>query len=217
MPDHLPETAVAEVLTPLAKQVLDLGGAAAYGRLVVDGPGPATADARKLLQKARPEQLFARPAVDNEAARAVLAGLWLWHDCLHESHEISQELASPTGSFWHAILHRREGDFWNSKYWYARCPSHPVLRTIAVGAGTILGADPATRSTQAGVGDTFTVANGFNPAAFVDWVEELHDRPADLGYRKAVAVQRLEWRTLFADCAFAAVGAGSILGGGIES
>jgi hypothetical protein len=48
---------------------------------------------------------------------ACQAGLWLAFDFLHESHEVSQELKTPEGSFWHAIMHRREPDAWNSKYW----------------------------------------------------------------------------------------------------
>jgi hypothetical protein len=68
--------------------------------------------------------------------RSVLSALWLWHDYLDESHIISQKIDTPTGSFWHAIMHRREGDFSNSKYWYARCADHPALGD-AGGAGGI--------------------------------------------------------------------------------
>jgi len=39
----------------------------------------------------------------------------------------------------------------------------------------------------------------------------------DPTYAAAVELQRLEWRTLVAECAFAAAGAGTMLGGGIES
>ena len=213
MPDDRPELAVADVLTPLAKSILQAGGDAAYGQLVVGGPG--SDEARRLLKGTRPAELIARPVADEQAAIAVLAGLWLWHDGLDESHRLSQDLVSPTGSFWHAIMHRREADFSNAKYWYARCRTHPVMRTIAVAATPILG-DPKARE-QAGVADGFTMANGFDPNAFVDWVEEVHDRPADPAYATAVEIQKVEWRALFADCAFAAAGAGSILGGGIES
>jgi hypothetical protein len=48
--------------------------------------------------------LFAPAAVrDADMARACLAGLWLRCNFLEESHRISQEVATPEGSFWHAV------------------------------------------------------------------------------------------------------------------
>lgn len=52
---------------------------------------------------------------DRDMANACRAGLWLYHNFLDESHAISQELDTPTGGYWHAILHRREPDFDNPK------------------------------------------------------------------------------------------------------
>ncbi len=48
------------------------------------------------------------------------AGLWLYVDDLTRSHNISQSIESQAGSLWHGIMHRREGDFWNSKYWFRK-------------------------------------------------------------------------------------------------
>ena len=53
------------------------------------------------------------------------AGVWLYVDDLDRSHAISQGLHSPEGSFWHAIMHRREGDFSNSKYWLRQAGATP--------------------------------------------------------------------------------------------
>jgi hypothetical protein len=193
-----PKTQVipADILTPLVSQVLAIDADTAYGKLVVNGAG--SAEAKKLLSGVQPADLLTRPIVNAEAAGALLAGLWLWHDWLHESHELSQALVSSSGSFWHAIMHRREGDFSNAKYWYARCRTHPAIRVIAVGAAQ--GMDH----------------NDWNPASFTDWVERVYEHPEDPTFNAAVELQRLEWRTLFADCAYTAAGAGSILGGGIE-
>ena len=60
------------------------------------------------------------------------------HDFLDESHTISQDLPSREGSFWHAVMHRREPDAWNSKYWWRKVGPHPVLDRLvaqAPGAG----------------------------------------------------------------------------------
>jgi hypothetical protein len=54
------------------------------------------------------------------------AGIWLYVDDLDRSHTISQSIHTPAGSFWHAIMHRREGDFGNSKYWLRQTRSHPI-------------------------------------------------------------------------------------------
>lgn len=59
--------------------------------------------------------------------RELAAGLWLYIDDLERSHALSQNLLSATGSYWHAIMHRREGDFSNAKYWYRKVGRHPVL------------------------------------------------------------------------------------------
>jgi len=64
------------------------------------------------------------------APAEILAGLWLYLDDLNRSHPIAQDIDTPTGSYWHAIIHRREGDFSNSKYWYRRVGDHPVIAQL---------------------------------------------------------------------------------------
>lgn len=48
------------------------------------------------------------------AVKAALAGDW------DKSHKIAQEFSDPIANWIHAVLHKIEGDTWNSKYWYAR-------------------------------------------------------------------------------------------------
>ncbi|HEX8833608.1 MAG TPA: hypothetical protein VF719_05380 [Abditibacteriaceae bacterium] len=61
---------------------------------------------------------------------ACRAGLLLWNDDLDASHELSQGLHNVTGSFWHAIMHRREGDASNSRYWWHKTGSHPAFAEL---------------------------------------------------------------------------------------
>jgi len=59
------------------------------------------------------------------------SGLWLLCGELDLSHSISQNDGSAEGSFWHGIMHRREGDFGNSKYWFGRVGHHSVHSDLA--------------------------------------------------------------------------------------
>src|SRR5580658_2747784 len=45
---------------------------------------------------------------------AALAGLYLYFSSWHEAHEIAQNISTPEGSYWHAIVHRQEPDASNS-------------------------------------------------------------------------------------------------------
>ena len=64
------------------------------------------------------------------AAPLAKAGLHLLNDDIHNCHIIAQEHENPDGNYWHAILHRREPDYWNSKYWYKRVNDHPVIQEM---------------------------------------------------------------------------------------
>src|SRR6266404_442102 len=77
------------------------------------------------------DQAFAPHSIqDQEMAEACLAGLWLYHDYLEESHCISQGIDSPSGSYWHGLMHRREPDFGNAKYWFRRVGKHPIFAAV---------------------------------------------------------------------------------------
>jgi hypothetical protein len=186
-----------EILSPLAREIL-AAGPDPYGRLVVQDGTPPTA--RRLLDGVTPARLLSAPIVSADDGRAVLAALWLWHDGLDESHTISQGIETPAGSFWHAIMHRREGDFSNAKYWYARCRHHPALAEIPVHAEsvvqTLTGMRQVERITQ----------SGWNADRFVDLVAEVHNQPADPRHAAAVRLQQIEWRVLFEHCGRAAAG-----------
>ena len=55
--------------------------------------------------------------------------LWLY-GFLDESHSIAQGVDSAEGSYWHALVHRSEGDFSNSKYWYRRVGCHAIFPAL---------------------------------------------------------------------------------------
>jgi hypothetical protein len=185
-------------LSSLGRQLLRLDAASAYTRLVVDSPGNAAAHA--MLESISPNDLIDGPIVSRDDADAVMAALWLRHDWLDESHRIAQRLETPTGSLWHAILHRREGDFSNSKYWYNRAGEHPLLKTLQARANELMNSFPADKS-------VFRInASGWNSAAFVDLVQQVHALPNDPRHRLAVAIQELEWQVLFQHCTRAASG-----------
>ena len=209
-------------LTPRARQLVDAGN---YDRLVA--PARALAEAHQLLDDATPEQLLDAP-FHNAAGHATVAGFWLWHDGLHECHEIvqrspddrffrsepaAQPVDSPlrrpatlkeltaTFSFWHAVMHRREGDFGNSKYWYAKCAGHSALAKLAEMATPLFAGQ-----TQSAAIARLT-RGGWDAYAFVDFVEAACDRPAPHpDHQLAIALQRLEWRALMAHTIAQAIG-----------
>ena len=93
------------------------------------GVGAPDVGARAALKKLSVEAAFGRVA-DEEMAACCVSGVWLLHDFLDESHTISQDIETPSGSFWHGIMHRREGDFGNAKYWFRRVGEHPVFEHV---------------------------------------------------------------------------------------
>jgi hypothetical protein len=58
------------------------------------------------------------------------AALWLYIDELDRSHKVSQGVEDATGSFWHGIMHRREGDFSNSHFWFDKVGKHPAILQV---------------------------------------------------------------------------------------
>jgi len=53
------------------------------------------------------------------------AAVFLYVDDIARAHEAAQADETPEGAYWHGIVHRREGDFSNAKYWFRRAGSLP--------------------------------------------------------------------------------------------
>lgn len=64
-------------------------------------------------------------------APAALAGLALQLGDWECAHDIAQHVETANGSYWHAIVHRIEPDYFNSQYWFRRVGRHPVFAQIA--------------------------------------------------------------------------------------
>ena len=111
-----------DLLSAQAVAVLKFDADNAYRTLVPTRRGDD--EVRAMLQSLSPANLLENGRV-HPLLDIALGAMWLWHDFLDEAHKIAQDNETPEGSWLHAIVHRREGDFSNSKYWYARCASLP--------------------------------------------------------------------------------------------
>ena len=169
-------------------------------RLPELGPGTPNGLARPALEAITVESLVGAAKVRRpDLARCCLAGLWLLHDFLDESHGISQDISGAEGAWWHGILHRREPDYGNAGYWFRRVGQHPVFEPLrqraaelAIEAGSPSGSAFLIRQTA------------WDPFAFIDLCEAVAQGKAkcDLLARQ---VQRAEWDLLFAHCYQASV------------
>lgn len=135
-------------------------------------------------------------------ADACLAGLWLAFDFLDESHALSQEIATATGSYWHGLMHRREPDFGNSAYWFRRVGRHPIFDALRAEAGVLAVAAPA--------GETHFLReqSGWEPFRFNDLCEACLAGKASCE-SLCRQIQRREWELLFDYSYRSAVGEGS--------
>lgn len=152
---------------------------------------PATAGDRTVIDVATifPGQRI----VDAAAAQACVAGLLLARDRFHDSHAVSQDLATAEGSYWHGILHRREPDAVNAKYWMRQVGRHPVHGPLAA----------ATRQLA---GERFLERGAWNAARFVDACTAGGEGDLEAGI--LMAIQAKEVELLLAWCAAQAVGSG---------
>jgi hypothetical protein len=60
----------------------------------------------------------------------VRGGLLYALDDLEGSHRIFQDAAGDLSAYWHGMLHRREGDFDNARYWFRRAGPLPFFGAL---------------------------------------------------------------------------------------
>lgn len=170
-------------------------------RLPPLGPGSPNESARPQLAKLTPESLFAGQRIaDHNSAQCCISALWLWHDFLDESHTISQEIDTVDGSYWHGIMHRREPDYANAKYWFRRVPQHPIFEPLADASRKLTVGkklDPAA--------EFLATQQSWDAFRFVDLCEAIA-RSKSQSEPLAREIARLEWRLLFDHCYRQAVG-----------
>ncbi|WP_199622106.1 hypothetical protein [Paenibacillus alkalitolerans] len=138
---------------------------------------------------------------------ALKSGLLLWNDDLDASHTISQDVETGTGSFWHGIMHRMEGDYGNAKYWFHRVGQHPVFPELAAKASLKAAGfrEQYPGSREAALLSQLVRDGEWKPYAFVDCVEwgagEAKDGLTHSPYVEALErIQRDEVELLLSFC-----------------
>ena len=158
-------------------------------------PSGGTSEAREGLAGLSHESIFPDAQVaDRDMADACLSGLWLRFDFLDRSHTISQEIHTSTGSFWHGIMHRREPDWSNAKYWFHKTGEHEIFPDL-LSAAKQCGAKLELPAPAKVLLNSAT----WDPFAFVDLCETAHRQASQLT-SFCQRVQLAEWQLLFDFC-----------------
>jgi hypothetical protein len=151
---------------------------------------PASSDRAALAALAADRLSAGRGPRDGEAAALVIAGLWFAFDFMDEAHRIAQDVDTADGSYWHALVHRREPDAANAAYWFRRVRDHAIWPELRADAREIVAAQAsASRELQALVDRP-----RWDAVAFVELCDGAEPRGRDVEALRAIA--RREWALL---------------------
>jgi hypothetical protein len=172
------------------------------------GPGPRAGVMSEQELTPKLAALFRDSKLSSPRQQLLRALILLWHDHLDASHSISQGIENADGSFVHAIMHRREPDAWNSKYWWRRVGKHQVFPEIAKRVEELLGsrrreeADTVaagrvrlltSAATNADLAKRLVPEGNWDAAAFVDACDSAKDEMLIHTLRE---IQRIETEVL---------------------
>jgi hypothetical protein len=133
--------------------------------------GPQKRLSRKsILELEKAFNVFFRSTkLAKENQELVRALVLLWNDHLDEAHRIAQDIETADGAFVHGIMHRREPDYGNAKYWFHRVSQHPTFPMIAERAVEIAKTE-AEKKVLAKIIDNLDEPT-WDPIAFIDACE----------------------------------------------
>lgn len=107
------------------RQVLVMAGNPGLGQ-EVRPLAKSVAEVRSLLDEALHQTVFSAPRQAQLFALALC-----WHDQWDAAHDLCQTMeGDPDADFIHAVLHRREGDADNARYWLGKVGDHPAWRHL---------------------------------------------------------------------------------------
>jgi len=143
---------------------------------------------------------------ESVAKTALRAGILQIHDDLTGSHEFSQSIegagSQRLGDYWHAIMHRREPDYGNARYWCRRIQTPQVTGRLAQLSRSLFDSSGLPEARHwAG---KCAASENWNPAAFVDLCESLARSPVPALDLLARKIQWLEMLLLLQVCCAAA-------------
>ncbi|MGA3170111.1 MAG: hypothetical protein ABSE62_03780 [Chthoniobacteraceae bacterium] len=150
-------------------------------RLTPSQPGPAETIRR--IREAKDQDLTGGAVLaDATYPQLIRAGLLYAFDAIAESHRIVQGVGNDLASYWHGMLHRRDGDFDNARYWYRRTGRLSLFSEMHARA--------------AAVSPLMARQSDWDPYLLVGQCEQARFG-ADLDQKELVTLQRIEFNAMF--------------------
>jgi hypothetical protein len=118
------------------------------------------------------DSILATRASDQRHCDLIRAAVLLWHDHFEPAHKLAQEVEGADGSLLHGILHRREPDFSNARYWFRRVgANHPSFDCVVGKVKSALMDAP-----EEIIAKQIIPNDKWNPLGFVDAIESASRR-----------------------------------------
>ena len=121
----------------------------------------------------------------------ILATAFLFNDHHDAAHDLIEDLKCPEGCLIHALLHRREPDYWNARYWLRRNPNNPIYRHLT----SYLKTQPMGAA-ETIVFQRLTFSGVVDPIALVDECETYARKPDQPESLFVKRVQHAEFQAL---------------------
>ena len=139
------------------------------------------------------DELLGQAITNQPMAQAVRPGLCIALDAWDEAHGLAQDLDTIEGSYWHGIVHRREPDAGNAKYWFRRVGQHPVF--LQLGSRETRQDLPSAKAL-----DHIVQSGSWDPFAFVELCTASEGELLNEIKAQLVALQRKEIKLLLTHC-----------------